>query len=248
MKTAEFIEELRVEGERFADFAEKAGWDAPVPTCPEWRVRDLAGHLGNVHRWSAVYIAGETAPVPLADTRPEADGEMGAWLRDGLRTLVADLAAAPTDRACWTFLPAPDPIAFWARRQAHETAVHRFDVESALTPGTWTEPDPGLALDGIDELVAGFHARGRSKVRSAEPCTLRIRATTGGAGEREWLLHLSPEAPRVETDPGPGAADCVVTGPAGTLYRALWNRSGFEGTEVAGDASLVDLWRRTSVI
>ena len=32
---------------------------------------------------------------------------------------------------CFAFLPAPSPLAFWARRQAHETGIHRADVESA---------------------------------------------------------------------------------------------------------------------
>lgn len=32
---------------------------------------------------------------------------------------------------CWTFLDAPSPLAFWARRQAHETAIHRADAQLA---------------------------------------------------------------------------------------------------------------------
>jgi len=43
----------------------------------------------------------------------------------------AALSAAPPDLRCWTFLPAPSPLAMWARRQAHETTVHRVDAELA---------------------------------------------------------------------------------------------------------------------
>jgi hypothetical protein len=35
-----------------------------------------------------------------------------------------------------------------------------------------------------------------------------------------------------------------VTGPAGDLYLLLWNRVGPDGVEVAGDAALLDYWRR----
>ena len=50
-------------------------------------------------------------------------------VEDTLRT------ADPAVR-CWTFLPAPSPLAFWARRQAHETAIHRADAQLAAGPVT----------------------------------------------------------------------------------------------------------------
>jgi hypothetical protein len=64
METAEFIETLREDGELLADRAEQAGWDAEVPTCPQWRVRDLVQHVGAVHRWAVGFVAGATAPTP----------------------------------------------------------------------------------------------------------------------------------------------------------------------------------------
>ena len=58
----------------------------------------------------------------------------------------------------------PSPLAFWARRQAHETAVHRYDAQSAA-PGGPPAPagafDPAFAADGVDELIMGFAARRR---------------------------------------------------------------------------------------
>ena len=50
------IARLRAEGELLAGTAERAGFDAPVPACPGWRVRDLLKHLGYVHRWAAGYV------------------------------------------------------------------------------------------------------------------------------------------------------------------------------------------------
>lgn len=246
METVEFIATLREEGGLLADFAERAGWDADVPTCPGWRIRDLVGHVGNTHRWAAGFVSGITVPTRVSDSRP-ADDALGGWFRDGHRLLLAELTAAPPDRECWTFMAAPSPIAFWARRQAHETAVHRVDAEAALGHAAFRPIGTDFALDGIDELLRGFHSHPRSKARAEVPRTLLIRATDDSAAGRGWLLRLSQDPPRVE-DAGSADADCVISGPAEALYLALWNRAGYEEMEVTGDDSLVGLWRESSAV
>ena len=60
-----------------------------------------------------------------------------------------------------------------------------------------------------------------------------------------WTVRLSQEPPAAERD-GTGGADCELAGPAGQLYRALWNRGPFPS--VSGDASLAVLWREKSAI
>ena len=49
--------------------------------------------------------------APLPD-----DGELVDWYVAGHSALVEALATAPTDLQCWSFLAAPSPLAFWARR------------------------------------------------------------------------------------------------------------------------------------
>jgi uncharacterized protein (TIGR03083 family) len=214
-----------------------------VPTCPGWQVRDLLRHTGAVHRWAAGFVAERhTAARPLGDS-PDLDGPgLLAWYRQEHRRLVDSLSAAPPDLECWQFLPAPSPLAFWARRQAHETTVHRIDAESARggTPGGMA---PGFAADGIDELLRGFHARHRSRVRSDKPRVLRVRATdVDGA---VWTVRLTEEPP--VTERGETAdADCEIAGPAARLYLSLWNRQPYP--DVTGDASVATLWRETSAI
>ncbi|MEU7551857.1 maleylpyruvate isomerase family mycothiol-dependent enzyme [Streptomyces sp. NPDC044571] len=246
MKIIDYVETLTREGELLADVAERAGTDAPVPTCPQWRVADLLRHTGAVHRWAAGFVrdaAVEPAPFPEA---PELVGaELLAWFREGHRALVRTLTDAPADVQCWTFLPtaAPSPLAFWARRQAHETAVHRMDAEAALG-AAYGPVTAEFAEDGVDELLVGFHARPRSRVRTEEPRVLRIRAADTGA---VWTVHLSQEPPRtVLGDAGP--ADCEVTGEASWLYAALWNRLPLSGPEVTGDLALARLWTETAGI
>ncbi|WP_055489460.1 maleylpyruvate isomerase family mycothiol-dependent enzyme [Streptomyces sp. TP-A0356] len=243
METAEFIETLDREGRLLAAAAEEAGTHATVPTCQGWQVRDLLRHTGTVHRWAAAFVAeGYTAYRP-GEGLPDLDGaELLGWFREGHRYLVRTLSTAAPDVRCWHFLPAPSPLAFWARRQAHETAVHRVDAESARG-GTPTAIGPAFALDGIDELLRGFHARPRSRVRSEEPRVLRVRATdVDGA---VWTVRLSAEPPVTERD-GRADADCEVSGPAAQLCLALWNRLPFP--QVTGDASVAALWREKSAI
>lgn len=242
MEIAEHIRSLDREGGLLAEAAEEAGADAKVPTCPEWQVRDLLRHTGMVHRWATAFVAeGHTSYHPDGGL-PELDGaELLAWFREGHRGLVETLATAPPDVECWNFLPAPSPLAFWARRQAHETTVHRVDAESARG-GTPTAIPVGFAVDGIDELLLGFHARSRSRVRTDEPRALRVRASDSDA---VWSVRLSAEPPVAERGELT-AVDCELTGTAAQLYLALWNRGPFP--DVTGDSSIATLWREKSAV
>ncbi|MFF4800714.1 maleylpyruvate isomerase family mycothiol-dependent enzyme [Streptomyces sp. NPDC001351] len=243
METAEFVEILDREGRLLAAAAEEAGTDAKVPTCPEWQVKDLLQHIGMVHRWAAAFVAeGHTSYHPVRGL-PDLDGDaLPAWFREGHRYLVDTLASAAPDVQCWHFLPAPSPLAFWARRQAHETTVHRIDAESARG-GAPSGIDPGFAADGIEELLRGFHGRPKSKVRSDEPRVLRVRATD--AEGAVWTVRLSQEPP-VAVREAAGDADCEVAGPAAQLYLALWNRLPFPA--VSGDSAVAALWREKSAV
>ncbi|MET7480245.1 maleylpyruvate isomerase family mycothiol-dependent enzyme [Streptomyces sp. NPDC005648] len=243
METAEFVEILDREGELLAAAAESAGCDAKVPTCPDWQVRDLLRHTGMVHRWAAAFVAEQHTTYQPDGGLPELDGaELLAWFRQGHRRLVDTLASAAPDVRCWHFLPAPSPLAFWARRQAHETTVHRFDAESARG-GTPSGIAPSFAVDGIDELLSGFHARPRSRVRAEEPRVLRVRATD--TDDAVWTVRLSQEPPAAVRE-ADGDADCEVAGSAARLYLALWNRLPFPS--VTGDVSVAALWRGKSAV
>lgn len=247
MKTAEHVEVLDREGRLLLAAARAAGADAEVATCPGWQVRDLVRHTGMVHRWATGFVAeGHTSYHPDGGL-PDLDGDdLLAWFGDGHRRLVETLAGASPDVPCWSFLPAPSGLAFWARRQAHETAVHRVDAASALG-GEPAAVAPEFAVDGIDELLLGFHARPKSRVRTEEPRVLRVTATdVPGA---VWTVRLSTEGPVAERAEAPAdapAADGELAGPAAALYLALWNRAPFPS--VTGDATLAALWREKSAV
>ncbi|MFB7909976.1 maleylpyruvate isomerase family mycothiol-dependent enzyme [Kitasatospora sp. NPDC056076] len=253
MEISEHIEAVRREGALLADAAARTDLTTPVPTCPDWRLSDLLRHIGQVHRWAAAFPAkGLSAPPEGADRQavvgPDpSDAALLDWYREGHAALLTVLSEAPADVECWTFLPAPSPLAFWARRQAHETAVHRFDADAAAgSPGPGV--DGTLALDGIDELLRGFLLRGRSTVHSDDPRTIRIRPTDGPGS---WHLTLSREPLAVTTEERPEPADLTVSGPAAELYPLLWNRLTVERAgrvELSGDQDLFDHWRTAATI
>ncbi|MFJ9697557.1 maleylpyruvate isomerase family mycothiol-dependent enzyme [Kitasatospora sp. NPDC101183] len=258
MKITEHLDALRREGALLADAAAATELDAPVPTCPDWRLADLLLHTGQIHRWAASYLdrglqerLDDAGEQEVFGPRPS-DAAMLDWYREGHAALVDTLAKAPADIECWTFMPAPSPLAFWTRRQAHETTVHRIDADAAagrLGP----EVPAGLALDGIDELLHGFLRRHRSRLHSEQPRTLLIRPTDGAGDGGPWHVTISPAPVAVTTadETADGPADLTLTGPAHDLYLLLWNRLPADAparVDLDGDTTLLDLWRAKAAI
>ncbi|MFJ2091556.1 maleylpyruvate isomerase family mycothiol-dependent enzyme [Streptomyces sp. NPDC087901] len=248
MKIAEHIQSLAAEGRLLADAAERAGTGAPVPTCPGWQVRDLLRHTAMVHTWAAAFVTeGHTSYVPDAG-EPDLDGpELLDRFRAGHGLLVEALERAPEDLECWAFFAAPSPLAFWARRQAHETTIHRVDAESAHS-GALSPVASAHAVDGIDELLHGFHSRPKSRVRTDVPRTLRVRATDTGTA---WTVRLSAEPPAAVREDGPSVlppVDCELSATAQELYLTLWNRLPLTALAVEGDPDLARLWRERSSV
>ncbi|MEU5403964.1 maleylpyruvate isomerase family mycothiol-dependent enzyme [Streptomyces sp. NPDC005963] len=244
MKTAEHITSLVQDGRALAIAARTAGPEAPVPTCPEWQVRDVLRHTGAVHRWATAFLMERhTAFRPLVQEQALDGDDLLVWFLEGHEALVDALVTADQEVECWAFLPAPSPLAFWARRQAHETAIHRVDAESALggAPGPVAAE---FAADGVDELLTGFHARARSRVRSDAPLRLRARTTDT---DDVWTMQISTDVPSTVRN-AQGPADCELIGTAQQLYLALWNRLPLSTLTLKGDPEVALLWRRTSAV
>ena len=248
MEIAEHIAALRLQGEWLADAAERAGLDASVPPCAPWQVKDLLRHTGYIHRWAARHVT--ECPDQILDGPPEEeilrggadDTRLLAWFRDGHVALVQTLATADPAVECATFIAAPSPLAFWARRQAHETAIHRADAESAA--GATPEYEADFAADGIDELIMGFGRRRKYQPGSAADGT-RLRMLAADTGDA-WLVEANEGRlqPRRNADRAEEAG-CTVSGPASGLYLYLWNRADAAraGVTVTGDPGLLSAWQ-----
>jgi uncharacterized protein (TIGR03083 family) len=242
VEVAEHIAAIRRDGPLLRAAAASAGPDAAVPSCPGWTVRDLVRHLGGVHRWATSIVATprtEPWPVDLEEvvgSWPD-DATLLDWFDDGCQGLAAALERARPDLACWTFLRAPSPLAMWARRQAHETAMHRVDVELAAGAQV-TQFTAPFAADGVDELLTCFITRGSSALRADEPRTLGVRCTDAADN---WLVRIGPDAART-TPIGTDTPDCTLSGRAADIHLALWSRPELAALAIEGDESVLDLF------
>ncbi|PAY23797.1 hypothetical protein CEY15_06025 [Dietzia natronolimnaea] len=220
-----------------------------VPSCPEWTIHDLVTHLGAVNRWGGATVrdgnphersrglgdAMKSAPPASAGVAALAD-----WYATQASGMLETFTETAPDAPVWTF-SGPGRADFWLRRQLHETAVHRWDLEDALGGPAATTPLPeDVAVDTVDEFCAVmFPHKGP---RGSLPVTIRLRAVlhapeglaTGAepvgarapAADPEWVLAGAEEAGEVE-----------VTGPPETLALLLWGRIGADdpGLEITGD-------------
>ena len=247
----EHLAALEQAGERLVAVAVATGMDAPVPTCPTWKVDALLAHQAMVHRWAAANVrGGDPAAIPSQTTIRSTVADLPAYFRAGLADLLDVLRSAPADLAANRFLnDAPPPREFWARRQAHETTIHMVDALAAslgrLPTSAEVDIGPRLAVDGVDELLRGFFTRGRSMLFDGAEFTVAVVACDL---DRLWILHV---AERLTVEPDGGRADgqrveCTIRGTAAALYLALWNRGDEVGVE--GRTGMLDHWRATQRI
>jgi uncharacterized protein (TIGR03083 family) len=232
----------------------------PIPTCPDWTLRELAVHVGRVHRWAAQITATRAAEPPAFRTLP--DGQFPAepagqadWLAAGAAQVVAAVGEAGEDPV-WAF-GAVAPASFWGRRMCHETLVHAADARLAagLAPA---EIPPAVAADGIDEWLTVMmppppgQADPRAQVLGAG-AALHVRTTdVTGPGPGEWVIRHGTggvNVIRLAGSGGTGAGghargDVAVAGPAAALLLVLLRRMPPQGAPVAvtGDRAVLDRW------
>ncbi|WP_406299069.1 maleylpyruvate isomerase family mycothiol-dependent enzyme [Embleya sp. NBC_00888] len=246
MDIATHLDILRADGELLARTAERVGLEAPVPSCPDWRIRDLLAHLGGVHRWAAFVVASGSPQRPNREetaTLFQAPGDdvLLDWYRGTHADLLKTLTTVEPDAPGWTFFEAPSALSFWARRQAHETAVHRVDVE--LAAGVPSTVPADFAADGIDELLTGFLSRPRLDLVADPPLSIAIDPDDDPAA---WTMRIGTDGRRVE--PGAATADLTVSGPAEALYLLVWNRADATGCRLDGDPEVLVRWRELAKV
>lgn len=220
-----------------------------VPTCPEWNFRQLTTHVGRAQRWAAQIVSTRAAEPP--EFRQVPDGKLPAdpagqagWLQAGADRLLAALDEAGTDQV-WTHL-GPGPASYWARRMAHETAVHRADAQLAF--GQRPVIDPDVAADGIDEWL-GFiteddqdDPRARSFADRWQGRALHLHTTDGGEGGGEWTVRGLDGWFTVER--GHSKGDVALRGTASAVLLVLVRRFPPDDpdVQVLGERAVLDEW------
>jgi uncharacterized protein (TIGR03083 family) len=231
-----------------ATLAEIAGSGDPaarVPTCPDWTLRQLITHVGRAQRWATAIVTTQaTEPIPFREVPdgrlPDDPAERPDWLRRGASALGDAVRTAGTGPV-WTHF-GMGPASYWARRMAHETAVHRADGQ--LTVGERPVIDPVIAADGIDEWL-GLNSGGPDEPggKQALPAgkVLHLHVTDDGI-DGEWLIRRDPDGISVRA--GHGKGDAALRGPASELLLVLVRRLPVDdpAVEIIGDHTLVDGW------
>jgi uncharacterized protein (TIGR03083 family) len=237
--------EIEASTETLAGLVHGADLTRQVPTCPDWTLRQLATHVGRAHRWAAEIVSTRSAEfIPfrqVPDGRIPGDPALHApWLRAGAARLIGAVREAGSDPV-WSFTGLR-PATFWARRMAHETAVHRADAE--ITAGRRPELDADLAADAIDEwlgFLSGVADPGQQADALPDGKVLHVHATDEGV-DGEWLVRR--EGSTVTVQHGHGKGDVALRGPAGRLLLVLVRRVPPDDPEVTvlGDPALLTGW------
>jgi uncharacterized protein (TIGR03083 family) len=227
-----YLELLRLDGEALARAATK-DLAARVPSTPEWDMAALVVHTGQVHRHKAAIVrdGGREYPKGLeVEPGPPESGDLIDWYLDGLETLINVLVEADPHAAVWSW-GSDQHVAFWIRRMAQETAVHRWDAEAAIADPEPIEAD--LAVDGIEEMLGEF-IPGEAIPYEGPRGDLSLQCLDAGAG---WTVHLTPGAPPTfNARTGPGNA--TVRGPASDVLLLLWRRVTLDDVKVSGNEKL----------
>jgi uncharacterized protein (TIGR03083 family) len=231
---AELIAALRREG---AALGAVPISDVEVPTCPDWSLPELIHHVGWVQRWQEAQLRSDDTSQLAAVDRPDPLplDELSDWYRDGLMSLLGTLDATPPDRLTPTWF-GPRPATFWARRAAHETAVHRWDAEAAVERPTPLQADQ--AVDALDELLEVIAPRRFDPQAWRDgDCTIHLHATDVPG---EWVVQLGSAGLQVRHAHEKG--DLAARGPASDLLLMMTGRVPAARLELFGDAAVIDQW------
>lgn len=209
-----------------------------VPGCPDWDGEALVAHVGLVHRWAAAILqarARERLDRSTMPQPPSAEAVL-AWYDEGLAVLMGALEGIDPAEEVWNWARPPEAAAFWFRRMANETAVHRFDAQSCAAREVAIAAE--LAADGVDEMLHVLLPRSWAKGHSPEiGGSLHVHATDASV---EWTVV--PAGGRLVVEAGHGKADAAVRATASNLLLFLMGRPVRAAVEVFGDGLVVQRW------
>jgi uncharacterized protein (TIGR03083 family) len=214
--------------------------DARVPGCPDWSLRDLVAHLGEVQRfWAVVVRAGEADGPPAREliVGAEPRGDLLEWFAESTRLLLAALDEVGPQARCWTWWPlsgAPQTAGAVARHQAQEAAVHAYDAQETIGK---PEPVPAaVAVDAVGEFLQVTY--GAEGPWPHPPARVLFACAEGPS----WTLELSPAGARLDPSPG-GEPVATVHGGASDMLLALFGRVPLDTLRIDGDRAVIDRLR-----
>lgn len=263
------LDVLGIEGRLLAAAAHGVPAGKPIPGCPGLTVAETVHHVAAGYRAARRWV--RDGARPRGPDRPmRTEAEVLSSADEPVQTAVIDdllgaldevhseLAAHAPDEPCPTGWPVDETCGFVRRRLAHETTVHRVDVQAAA--GRHVDPvPPDIAIDGIDEILRLWlgHRLGELGIVGNYRATVAVHA-----GGHEWIVRVGPAGAEVlgaadvgadgSTTPegnapltGPAAwvTDAAVSGSPAGIYLWLWGRLPDRVVVVDGDHdAAAQLW------
>jgi uncharacterized protein (TIGR03083 family) len=245
MDESRYLECLAADHGDLRDAAASVELTTPVPNCPGWTVADLVFHVAEVYlhkvtvmrtgQWPAQWPPPDAAVEPELPLLGRAYGELIAEFR----------ARQPTDPTPTWYDP-DQTVAFWIRRMAQETVVHRIDAEQAAGLPVTAVPDD-LAVDGVDEVLKRFLGYDFSALGQLEGGHLTDGSgqdtITVRAGQTAWTVRPSPREVVVDDGASQNPRAAIQAAPD-PMLRWLWGRAGDDSVRLTGDAAWAGYLRR----
>lgn len=214
----------------------------PVPNCPGWDVADVLNHLS-----AGLGLAYPVAVSTPPHTASERVFNNVAWpdgpavghaaierFKTNLAACIHHFHAADPDQPCWTY-SGPGHAAFWFRRAAIETTLHRIDVEEALAIDSTLNPT--RARDAIVETLE-FALPLAADTTEAPSGSLRVESA-----ELDLQMDVVSGVQRPNTNDGPAAS---ISGTGQAVLCALWGRESSASQPAAivigGNRNVADEW------
>ena len=236
--------------------------DAPVPTCPDWTVRDLTQHVGAVYLHKATTLRDGKQPTDWPP--PGINDEDPVELLDrAYAEMVEQLTSRNPEDPSETWYPPEQTVGFWIRRMAQESVIHRIDAELGVGVPVAAIPDD-LAIDGIDELLKLFVAFNMVKwpedlaeaLDGSVGHACKITSGSSAADTVFWRVETSPATLTVlggptASPPAAATADVTVSGTPAAVLRWAWNRETPgqpSGVAIEGDLNALAEFRRCVVL
>ena len=235
-----FLDALGEEAELLIEAARRVAPTAPVHTCPGFTVNEVVRHVGGVYRVARLWVLEGRSPR-WHQQHPVPGQSTEDYLRAGLTELLAEFRAHDADTPAATWWPADRTYGFWYRRMAHETTIHRIDLQAAVVDaGAAKDGDPitpvsdDFAVDGVDEALAVWFGQRLPMLGVSGTVTRSVGVRTGG---HHWIARAGPgftEAWRCSAAEAE-RADVLVSGSPMQVYLWMWGRRDHRSVTWVGD-------------
>jgi len=234
------LDAIDLESGRFLFAASKGSTSlgAPVPTCPGWDVARLVQHLGFIYGRLALVVSAQRTEAPdrsEVPAAPDGDALLG-WFAEQRAEMLAALGGANEESVVWNWTDkSPGPTSFWFRRMAHETLIHRVDIELAVSDEA-TPGDPDVSADTVTEFFELFYPLFEDQRLETIGGSLHLHATD--ISDSEWTID--PRLGSSSFTREHAKADVALRGGAFDIACWTWARLPTERLEIFGDRQIAE--------